>query len=72
LWSNFPGPAFSTLGKKRTLTWQHFLLLQLLLALKRVITAEKLFDPHNPTIIMCDWALEEALQMKALHVSELR
>jgi hypothetical protein len=46
--------------------------LQLLLALKRVITAEKLFDPHNPTIIMCDWALEEALQMKALHVSELR
>jgi hypothetical protein len=53
-------------------TWQPFLLLQILLALKRVITDEQLFDPQNPTIIMCDRALEEALEVKGLHISELR
>jgi hypothetical protein len=46
--------------------------LQILLALKGVIADEQLFDPQNPTIIMCDGALEEALQVRALHISELR
>jgi hypothetical protein len=46
--------------------------LQILLALKQVITADQLFDSGNPNIVLCDEALETAIDMKALHVSEIR
>ena len=39
--------------------------------LKDVIRSEELFDPRNPQIILCSQELEEALDMKAFHVSEL-
>jgi hypothetical protein len=41
------------------------------LAFKEIITAEELFDPQNPSIILCDSALEEAIDVKAFHVSEI-
>ena len=48
-----------------------FTYLQVLKALKDVIISEKLFDPKNPAIILCDENLEQALDQKALHVSQL-
>ena len=42
------------------------------MALKKVIATEKLFDPQNPTIILCDQDLEDAIDVKALHVSEIK
>ena len=44
----------------------------MLTALQRLITSEKLYDPQNPAVILCDQHLEEALDIKALHVSEIR
>ena len=40
--------------------------------MKRVIANDKLYDPQNPTVVLCDQRLEEALDVKALHVSEIR
>lgn len=45
---------------------------KVLLALKRIIASEKLYDPQNPTVILCDESLENAIDVKALHVSEIR
>ncbi len=49
-----------------------FFLSKVLLALKRIIASEKLYDPQNPTVILCDESLENAIDVKALHVSEIR
>lgn len=49
-----------------------YTLCELMLALKDVVTNKKLFDPENPTIIICDDNLEDALDVKAFHVSETR
>ena len=46
--------------------------LQILIAVKRVITQERLFDLNNPTVIIGDDSFEDALNMKALHVTEIR
>jgi hypothetical protein len=40
--------------------------------LKNIIRDEGMFDHLNPAIIMCSPQLEAALNMKALHVSEIR
>ena len=40
--------------------------------LKVIVRSEKLFDIKNPSIIMCDPDLELALDMKDLHVTEIR
>ena len=40
--------------------------------LKVIVRSEKLFDLKNPSIIMCDHDLEIALDMKDLHVTEIR
>lgn len=45
---------------------------EVMLSLMGIISKEKLYDPSNTSIIMCDVALEMALNMKALHQSELR
>lgn len=47
-------------------------LYEVLTALKRVIASEKLFDRHNPTVVICNDELEDALNVNALHVSEIR
>ena len=48
-----------------------FTYIQVLKILKDVIISEKLYDPKNPAIILCDDDLELALNQKALHVSQL-
>ena len=40
--------------------------------LKDVISAEKMFDERNPPVIICSKPLEQALNQKALHVTEVR
>ena len=47
-------------------------LIMVQMALKSIISSRKLFDPENPTIILCDESLEKALNVKALHVSQLK
>ena len=49
-----------------------FLILQVLLALREIVSREKLFDANNPTVIICSTELENALDMKALHVTEIK
>ncbi len=49
-----------------------FTLTHLLGDLKYILKKEKLYDPLNPAIILCDTRLECALNIKALHVSEVK
>lgn len=45
---------------------------EVLIILKNAIRGERLFDPKNPSVIICSKPLEQALKMKALHVTEIR
>jgi len=45
---------------------------EVLIILKDAIRGERLFDPKNPSVIICSKPLEQALKMKALHVTEIR
>jgi Zinc finger, C3HC4 type (RING finger)/SWIB/MDM2 domain len=47
-------------------------LYEVLLALKKVITSDRLYDPQNPTVVLCDDLLEDVLEVKAIHVSEIK
>jgi len=49
-----------------------YTLAEVLTHLKDIIRGEKLFDLQNPSIIICSNELEEAINMKALHVTEIR
>ena len=49
-----------------------FTLAEVLTVLKNVIRGEGQFDEKNPAIIMCSAELEKAINMKALHVMEIR
>lgn len=49
-----------------------YTLYDLLLALKKVISSNKLFDPHNPFIILCDANLEDALEVKYAHTTDIK
>jgi len=49
-----------------------YTLYEVLVALREVISREKLFDQRNSTVIICNADLEEALEMKALHVTEIK
>ena len=48
------------------------LLEQILNCLKTIISHDKLFDELNPPIILCDRGMDEAFNMKAFHLSEIR
>ena len=37
-----------------------------------MISKEKLYDPNNTTVIICSPGLEAAIDMKSLHVTEVR
>ena len=41
------------------------------ICVRNIIFLEELYDPRNPRIILCDDALEVALNRKALHIDEL-
>lgn len=43
-----------------------------MLCLKHWIKEEQLYDPENPTIIMTNLALENALEVRAIHVSNVK
>ena len=49
-----------------------FTLLNLLKFIKNFVSENNMFDPQNPTIIILNGEMEEALGIKALHVEELR
>ena len=48
------------------------MLVEIFEKLKVILRSEKLYDPMNPSIIMCDPDLEYVLNMKDLHVTEIR
>lgn len=62
----------SFIKRKRGFDKKVFTLQDLLLELKFIISQEKLFDEKNVSIIVCSQELEEALNVKALHVSQFR
>lgn len=47
-------------------------LFEVLLAMKRVISSEQQYDVENPAVVICDDCLEDALDVKAMHVSEVK
>jgi len=49
-----------------------YTLAEILLDLTELIKSERLYDPKNNPIIICSEELEMALNMKALHVNEMR
>ena len=50
----------------------YYSLAEILTSLKNIIRKEEMFDQANPSIIICSTDLERALDMKALHVTEIR
>ena len=50
----------------------YYTLAEILTILKNVIRSERMFDSRNPSVILCSPELERALNMKALHVTEIR
>ena len=50
----------------------HFTLAEILIIIKDVVSREKLSDPSNPAVIICSRELEEALDVKAIHVTQVR
>ena len=50
----------------------YYSLLELLTVLKDIIRGEGMLDYSNPSVILCSQDLEEALNMRALHVTEIR
>ena len=50
----------------------YYSLAEILTSLKNIIRKEEMFDQANPSIILCSTGLERALDMKALHVTEIR
>ena len=44
---------------------------EILTFLKQIIAGERMFDPKNPSIVLCSIPLEKALDQKALHLSEI-
>ena len=50
----------------------YYTLEEILIILKNIIKGEGQFDKDNPSIILCSSDLEEALNMRALHVTEIR
>ena len=62
----YHSPGFVTLRKR------DYNLYEVILALKKLIVSEKLYDPQNPTVILCNEFLEDALEVKALHVTEVK
>jgi hypothetical protein len=45
---------------------------QILQYLKEVISQEHLYDKRNASVVICDQNLEEALDCKAMHLTEIR
>ena len=57
---------------KTNIKRSYYLLVEIMEKIKVIVRSEKLYDPKNPSIIMCDPNLETALNVKDLHVTEVR
>ena len=62
----------SYLTNKTGIGKTYYTLGEVLTILKNIIRGEGQFDKDNPSIILCSSELEEALNIKALHVTEIR
>ena len=51
---------------------EYYTLVEILMILKETIRREQLYDEKNPAVILCSAELEDVLNMKALHVTEIR
>jgi hypothetical protein len=60
------------LSRKTGIRKSCYFLAEIAHELKIIIRSEGLYDPRNPSIIMCDQPLEKALGMKDLHIIEVR
>ena len=49
-----------------------YTLFTVLSALRHVILREQLYDPQNTNVIMCSKDLEDALDMRSMHVTEIK
>ena len=58
--------------KKTGIEKSQYTLNEILAILKTIIFKEKLLDPNNKSIVLCSKDLEEALDMKALHITEIQ
>jgi hypothetical protein len=68
-----PGSYLKTFLTDKTNVYKtYYSLAEILTILKDVVRGEKLFDPNNPSIILCSPGLKRALNMKALHVTQIR
>ena len=66
-------PKFNTfLFNKTGVERSYYTLIEIFIILKKIIREEKLFDQTNPSIVMCSPELEEAINVKALHVTQIR
>lgn len=51
---------------------REYSLSHIILSLMEIIEDDRLFDPANPMIVICDTFMEEALQVKAFHITDLK
>ena len=58
--------------KKTEIENSQYTLNEILTILKTIIFKEKLLDPNYKSIVLCSKDLEEALDMKALHITEIQ
>ena len=58
--------------KKTGVEKTYYTLAEVLVVLKEIIRGEQMFDTRNPSIIICSEEMELALDLHALHVSEIR
>jgi E3 ubiquitin-protein ligase Mdm2 len=58
--------------KKTSYNRESYTLAEILTILKVIIRDAEMFDLRNPAIILCDNDLERVLNMRALHVTEIR
>ena len=55
-------------GTKR----KYYTLAEILTILRDTIKKEKMYDEYNPSVILCSTELENAINIKTLHVTEIR
>ena len=60
------------LFNKTKIKKNYYMLIEIMEKLKMIIRFEKLYDPKNPSIIICDSDLENVLDVRDLHVTEVR
>lgn len=58
--------------EKISLHQNEYVLFNVMLAFKTVITKEKMLDPNNRPVIICSKEMETALDVKALHANEIQ